>query len=208
MLPVLSPSMRPTFDAGAVVVAVHVPATSVRAGDVIVYQAPIEDRRVVAHRVVRVVERGAHPVVQTKGDANDAPDPWVARLQEASVWKVRWDVPRLGQALVFMRQARLRFGLLLVVIGCGLVAGLREVWGGPRLADGPAGGGRRRAARRRQRADPAGVGDVAVVGERRAADGLDRDAAAANGDDRLRPAAADQGAGQLDGDPVGLRRRL
>jgi signal peptidase I len=208
VLPVLSPSMRPTFDAGAVVVAVRVPGASVQEQDVIVYQAPLQDRRVVAHRVVRVAEGGAYPVVQTKGDANDAPDPWLARLQEPSVWKVRWDVPRLGHPLLLLRRPWLRFGLLLAVIGCGLAAGLREVWSGPGRAAGSAPSGRRRVAGRRQPADAAGVGDVAVVGEQPAADGLDRDAAAANGDDRLRPAPADQGAGQVDGDRVGLRRRL
>jgi signal peptidase I len=37
VLPVLSPSMRPTFEAGAAVVAVRAPSSSVRAGDILVY---------------------------------------------------------------------------------------------------------------------------------------------------------------------------
>jgi signal peptidase I len=208
VLPVLSPSMRPTFEAGAAVVAVRAPSSSVRTGDVLVFEAPVEDRRVVAHRVVRVVEAGAHPVVRTRGDANDAADPWMARLQDAAVWKVRADVPKVGYALVYLRRPRVRYALLLVVIGVALLASLREVWGGRRPAGRAAAAAGARAARPRQPAHPAGVGDVAVVAERWAADGLGRHAGAAGGDGGLRPAAADPGPGHLDGDPVELRRWL
>jgi signal peptidase I len=128
VLPVLSPSMRPAFDAGSAVVAVRVPAGSVRRGDVIVYQAPVADHRVVAHRVVRVVEAGARPVVQTGGDANNAPDPWLARLQDDSVWEVRRELPYLGYALVFLHRPQVRLAMALVVIGCALSAGLHAIW--------------------------------------------------------------------------------
>ena len=36
----------------------------------------IDNHYVVSHRVVKVFEGGDRPVFQTKGDANDAPDPW------------------------------------------------------------------------------------------------------------------------------------
>jgi signal peptidase len=128
VLPVLSPSMRPTFDAGSAVVAARVPAASVRRGDVIVYQAPVADRRVVAHRVVRVVETGPRPVVQTGGDANNAPDPWLARLRDESVWKVRREVPYIGHALVLLHRPQLRLAMAVVVVGCALAAGLGAIW--------------------------------------------------------------------------------
>jgi len=198
----------PTFEAGAAVVAVRAASSSVRAGDILVYKAPVEDRRVVAHRVVRVVEAGAHPVVQTRGDANDAADPWMARLQDDTVWKVRADVPKLGYALVYLRRPRVRYALLLVVVGFALVASLREVWGGQRRAGRAAAAGGPRAAHRHQPAHPAGVSDLAVVAERRAPDDLHRHAGAADGDGGLRPTPADPGPGHLDGDPVELRRRL
>jgi signal peptidase I len=128
VLPVLSPSMRPAFDAGSAVVAVRIPAASVRPGDVIVYQAPVEDRRVVAHRVLRVVEAGARPVVQTGGDANNAPDPWLARLEDDTVWTVRRELPHLGHALVLLHRAEVRAAMALVVVGCALAAGLDVIW--------------------------------------------------------------------------------
>jgi hypothetical protein len=87
---------------------------------------------VVAHRVLRVVEAGTHPVVQTGGDANDAPDPWLARLQDETVWKVRGAVPRLGHALVLLHQPVLRFAMAMVVLGCVLAACLRAIWGSGR----------------------------------------------------------------------------
>src|SRR3546814_18384504 len=61
------------------------------------------DRRLVVHRVVRVVRAGEHPVVQTGGDANDAPDPWLARLPDGAVWPVRAEVPHLGHVLLLLR---------------------------------------------------------------------------------------------------------
>jgi signal peptidase I len=128
VLPVLSPSMRPAFEAGSAVVATRVPAGSVRRGDVIVYQAPVADRRVVAHRVLRVVEAGARPVVQTGGDANDAPDPWLARLEDDRVWVVRRELPHLGHALVFLHRPVVRLAMALVVVGCALAAGLHAIW--------------------------------------------------------------------------------
>jgi signal peptidase len=128
VLPVLSPSMRPAFDAGSAMVATRVPTGSVRAGDVIVYQAPVDDQPVVAHRVIKVVEAGTHPVVQTGGDANDGPDPWLARLQDETVWKVRGEVPRLGHALVFLHRPEPRLAMAMVVLGCALAAGLRVIW--------------------------------------------------------------------------------
>ena len=111
--------MRPAFDAGSAMVAVRVPTESVGAGDVIVYQAPVDDQRVVAHRVIKVVEAG---------DANDGPDPWLARLQDETVWKVRGQVPRLGHALVFLYRPEPRLAMAMVVLGCALAAGLRVIW--------------------------------------------------------------------------------
>jgi signal peptidase I len=128
VLPVLSPSMRPAFEAGSAVVAVRVRAGSVRRGDVIVYEAPTADHRVVAHRVLRVVEGGPRPVVQTGGDANNGPDPWLARLEDDTVWVVRRELPHLGHALVFLHRPPIRLAMALVVVGCALATGLHAIW--------------------------------------------------------------------------------
>lgn len=201
VLPVLSPSMRPAFDAGAAVLAVRVPAGSVRAGDVIVYRAPIQDRRLVVHRVVRVVRAGARPVVLTGGDANDAPDPWLARLADDKVWKVRADVPHLGHVLLVLRRPPVRLAMLLAGIGVALTLALRAVWSAPGPPAHPAGrggvaAGHPGAARGRRRDHPAGVGELRVDGDA-AADDLQRDPAAADrdhgGERGLHPAAGGRG---------------
>jgi signal peptidase I len=155
VLPVLSPSMRPAFDAGAAVLAVRVPAGSVRAGDVIVYRAPIQDRRLVVHRVVRVVRAGERPVVQTGGDANDAPDPWLARLPDGAVWKVGAEVPHLGHALLLLRRPPVRSAMLLAGVGVALAWALRAVWSAPAHPVGWGGGaaGRTGGARGRLAGD-------------------------------------------------------
>ena len=58
---------------------------SLRVGDVIAYQVPVGDRQVETHRVVRILRREPRPVVVTKGDANDAADPWTAELHGAGL---------------------------------------------------------------------------------------------------------------------------
>jgi len=102
-LTVLSGSMRPGIEPGAVVVVVPEPPTQLRVGQIITYQIPVDDHRVVTHRVIEVVEAGDRPVFRTQGDANDAPDPWLARLDGDTVWHVRYVVPVLGKAIHWLR---------------------------------------------------------------------------------------------------------
>ncbi len=74
------------------------PASELETGDVLMYRVPVEDRRVVAHRVVEIVEAGDQPVVRTKGDPNNGPDSWVARLETEPLWRVQAAVPYAGYA--------------------------------------------------------------------------------------------------------------
>lgn len=136
---VLTGSMRPTVPEGSVVFVTPLAARDLRVGDVIMYQIPVEDRRVVAHRVVEVLEGGDQPVVRTKGDANDQADAWVARLDGGPLWEVRGAVPEVGHVLHALRQPVVRqlcvvaLPLLLCLIWLG------EIWlpRRPRTATGP-----------------------------------------------------------------------
>jgi signal peptidase len=67
------------------------------------------------HRVIKVVRGGEHPLVRTKGDANSAADPWVARPDGATVWRARVVVPRAGQAIVWLRQPLVHYLTLFLV---------------------------------------------------------------------------------------------
>ena len=102
-LSVLSGSMRPGIEPGAVVVVMPEDPRELRVGQIITYRIPVDDRRVVTHRVVEILEAGDRPVFRTQGDANDAPDTWVAKLDGDTVWRVRYVVPGLGHAIHWLR---------------------------------------------------------------------------------------------------------
>lgn len=125
VLTVLTGSMRPHMPEGSVVLSTPVEVDRIAVGDVITYRIPVEDRRVVTHRVIEVVEAG---VVRTQGDANKDPDTWTARLKGQRVWQARADVPAVGYVLERLRQPATSRMLVLAVPF--LLAGLwlRDIW--------------------------------------------------------------------------------
>ena len=100
----LTGSMSPGIDPGDVIVVTPLPITDVRAGMVISYHIPVDDHRLVSHRVLTVDQApdGA-TTVQTKGDANDSPDPWQATLQGDTAWQVTAVIPELGTLIQTLR---------------------------------------------------------------------------------------------------------
>jgi signal peptidase I len=100
----LTGSMAPHINPGDVVISTPLDVQDVTAGMVISYHIPIDDHRVVTHRVVSV-EHGADGsvTVQTKGDANAAVDPWKATLQGDTAYQVRAVIPALGHVIEALR---------------------------------------------------------------------------------------------------------
>jgi signal peptidase I len=128
---VLSGSMRPTFSPGDVVVVTPEPLRDVRVGQVISYRIPVGDHHVQTHRVMKIVRRGAHPLVRTKGDANNTADPWTARLDGTTAWRVRAVVPKLGWAIYSLRSPLAhRLTVLLAPLLLALL-GLLQIWRRP-----------------------------------------------------------------------------
>lgn len=125
---VLTGSMRPHMPEGSVVLATPVAVEDIGVGDVVTYRIPSEDRRIVTHRVVEVVEPG---VVRTRGDANDAPDPWLARLKGQSVWQARAAVPKAGYVLERLHHPATSRALVLAVPFVLALLWLRDIWSGP-----------------------------------------------------------------------------
>lgn len=125
---VLTASMRPTMPEGSMVVTTPVRPADLRVGDVITYRIPVEDRRIVTHRVVEIHEPGPTPVVRTKGDANNGPDPWTARLKGGSVWKARAAVPKVGYATVWLREPKVRTLFVLFVPFLLAALWLKDIW--------------------------------------------------------------------------------
>jgi signal peptidase len=100
---VLTGSMAPTAPQGSLAVIQPKSREDLRVGDVLTYAIPVEDHRVVTHRVVEVRQSPKSTIVRTRGDANDAVDPWVAELTAPQVWTERFAIPGVGSALVALR---------------------------------------------------------------------------------------------------------
>lgn len=127
-LTVLTGSMDPAIASGSVVIVTPQSPSDIRVGQVLTYEAPIADRRIVTHRVTEVRDPGMHPVIVTKGDANSHPDPWAARIEDPQVWRVRATVPVLGHLIHALRSPFTR--ALSVWILPFVLAGLwiRDLW--------------------------------------------------------------------------------
>lgn len=128
-LTVLSGSMRPTFNPGDLVIVRPEPLRDVRAGQVIAYQVPVGVHQVETHRIVRVLHGGAHPVVQTKGDANNVRDPWTAKLSGTTAWRLAVVVPYGGYVINALRSRELHFAALVVAPGLVALLLLANLWG-------------------------------------------------------------------------------
>ncbi len=126
---VLSGSMRPTFSPGDMIVVSPEPVSAVRVGQVISYQVPTGARQVETHRVVRILSGGAHPVIQTQGDANNAPDPWTAKLEGATAWRLTAVVPKLGYVVNALRSPALRMAAIFIAPLLLALLFLLEIWG-------------------------------------------------------------------------------
>jgi signal peptidase len=125
---VLTGSMRPNMPEGSVVMIRGVDPRNLEVGDVITYQIPVDDRRIVTHRIVEITEPGSQPVVRTKGDANNSPDPWVARIKGEKAWRVRVSVPKVGYVLASLRHPALRRLTVLGAPAVLTVVSLIRIW--------------------------------------------------------------------------------
>ena len=100
----LTGSMSPQIDPGDVVISTPLDVHDVTEGMVISYHIPVADHSVVTHRVVSVESGPAGTVtVQTKGDANEAVDPWTAQLQGDTAYQVRAVIPEAGHLIQALR---------------------------------------------------------------------------------------------------------
>ena len=125
---VLSGSMVPTFSPGDLLVVRPQPARQLQVGEVITYAIPVGDHHVESHRVVRILRHGDHPIVVTRGDANAEADPWRARLDQSTVWRVVRVVPSAGRVLLWLHSPLLRWLDVAVLPLLLLVGWLGHIW--------------------------------------------------------------------------------
>ncbi len=100
----LTSSMAPQIEPGDITIVTPITVSEVTEGMVISYHIPVADHSVVTHRVVSVESGPAGTVtVQTKGDANEAVDPWTAQLQGDTAYQVRAVIPEAGHLIQALR---------------------------------------------------------------------------------------------------------
>jgi len=125
----LTGSMSPLINPGDVVVTQPVPVADIKAGDIITYHIPVEDQRVETHRVTAVT---AQPdgtfVVQTKGDANNGLDPWLATISTPTVDRHVMTVPYVGEAIRAIRQPVVLNALMYGAPAVLVVSMLAGIW--------------------------------------------------------------------------------
>jgi signal peptidase I len=100
----LTGSMAPEIEAGDVTIATPIDVSDITEGMVLTYHMPVDDGALVTHRVMSVeTATDGSVMVQTKGDANAAIDPWTARLEGDTAYQVRGVVPELGHLVTALR---------------------------------------------------------------------------------------------------------
>lgn len=125
----LTGSMAPLINAGDVVVTAPVPATRIRVGDVITYHIPVEDKRIVTHRIIRLTTSAdGTTTVRTKGDANTGADSWTAVLQGSTVHKHVFTIPWLGHVIHALREPLVLNTLMYGAPAILVLGVLRSIW--------------------------------------------------------------------------------
>jgi len=122
---VLSGSMEPAISTGSILVSCPVLSDEIRVGDIITFSGSGRDR-FITHRVT-AIERTNGLIFTTKGDANNAEDPYRVPAENV-VGKVLVQIPFLGFLLSFVKTP---IGLILTLVIPGLLIlglELREIW--------------------------------------------------------------------------------
>jgi signal peptidase len=124
----LTASMSPVIRPGDVIIDTPLALRDVRVGQVLTYHIPVDDHRVISHRVIEV-QRPVPGIVnvRTQGDANSAADPWTATLSGDTVWQVRAVVPKAGTAIRALRVPLVHTvltGAVPVLVLCWLLLGI------------------------------------------------------------------------------------
>jgi signal peptidase len=109
---VRSGSMSPAISAGDLVVTGPVNDKDIHVGDVITFR---HDGLLICHRVINIDT--AQGQIQTKGDANEHPDPFLVPYSDV-VGKVNLVVPAIGDVVTFLKSP---FGWALIIILGALV---------------------------------------------------------------------------------------
>jgi len=123
---VFSGSMEPELKVGGVVITQPAEAEEIKVGDIITFHCPLADG-LNSHRVIEIKE-GSQLQFQTKGDANEDPDPFIVPSQNV-VGKICFHIPYLGYVSQLVKTP---LGFLLTLCLPALiivVMELKNIWG-------------------------------------------------------------------------------
>jgi signal peptidase len=129
---ITSGSMTGSYDRGSVVFDEVVPVSDLQVGDAITYTPPpgFGPGGRITHRIVWIgSDQFGRTALRTKGDANEAADPWTFTLDQPNQARVSFHVPYVGYALsaLAIRQVRmLLIGLPALLIALAVVLGFRR----------------------------------------------------------------------------------
>jgi len=112
MMIVLSGSMSPAFDTGAIIGVKKINPGAIKIGDIITFRNNDDQKKLITHRVVDIVKKMNKRFFVTKGDANDTRDFWNIP-EESVIGRVCFAFPYLGYLAGF---AQTRSGLVLLLI--------------------------------------------------------------------------------------------
>ncbi len=124
---IVTGSMEPTLMRGDMVILEKVEPGEIRVGDIITF---IHQGVPVTHRVVEVHADGS---LQTKGDANSAPDPYTVRPDQV-VGRVYAKIPKLGWLVIALNwNPTVRLAAIIGITA--LLAALLIPWGGEKTPE-------------------------------------------------------------------------
>jgi signal peptidase I len=127
--PVLSPSMVPTFGPGDLIITKPELATDIKVGQIIALPVLHAPGQRYVHRVISVTRHDGKPVVQTKGDANPAPEQFALTVTSKYVPRVIAVIPKAGRLSLITQRRGLRLAIILLTAICALIAVKRLVLG-------------------------------------------------------------------------------
>jgi signal peptidase len=122
-----SDSMRPAIRAGDLLITRADPATSIRVGEIVSFDDPGLDGRLVTHRVIAIHAASGRIDFLTRGDANSTPESWsVAR--HSAVGTLVFRLAGVGRTVAWMADPWARTAVLTVVALVLSTALLRRIW--------------------------------------------------------------------------------
>jgi len=111
-------SMLPNYREYDLVIVQGVVPSTLKVGDVIVFQQPGHSQNLIIHRIKEIITSNTQPVFRTKGDNNASPDPWLVQANNV-IGKVIYQISSIG--IVFLTLStpvlgNLTLGNLLAII--------------------------------------------------------------------------------------------